>query len=338
MKAALLYSPYELRIEDMPTPDVKAGYVLVKVKNTAICGTDVGIYNGKAAVKYPIVQGHESTGIVEEIGGGVTSLKRGDRVVLNSVIFCRNCLTCFSGRVNLCPNGGLMGREINGSFAEYVLVPDFNCIKIPECISYEDGTSLISLATVFQSHEKINVLPGQTIAVIGQGTAGLFHSRLGVIRGATVYAIDNVEWKLELSEKFGAVPVNFSKVDSSEVILEATGGAGVDIAIDSVGVSQTLRQAMKTVRPGGTVLSFGILPSNVDNFDGYDMYFKELKLIGSRGMTPNDFHSAIKIVEKGRVDLKPFVTHRFKFEQTKEALELVDKAGGSTLRVVVSMD
>ena len=140
MKAAVLRGPYDLRVEEVPRPEVRPGHVLVNVKATAICGTDVGIYKGKVATpKLPVIQGHESTGDVVEVGPGVVDLAVGDRVVLNSVIFCRHCPWCYAGLVNLCPNGGLMGREVDGTFAEYVLVPDFNCIKIPASLSYEIG-------------------------------------------------------------------------------------------------------------------------------------------------------------------------------------------------------
>lgn len=339
MKAAVLHAPYRLTIDDVPRPAVPPGHVLVRVKATAICGTDLAIYKGKTELRLPVIQGHESTGVVAELGAGAQGLEVGDRVVLNSVVFCRHCPVCFSGHVNLCPNGGLMGREMDGTFAEYVAVPDFNVIKIPDGISFEDGTSLIALATVFQSHAKIAITPGQSVAVIGQGAAGLLQTRVSVLSGAyPVFAVARSPWKLEIAERFGAIPVVASGADPVRVVADATGGKGVDIAIECVGSGQTLRQAMDMVRPGGTVLCFGILPRDVPAFDGYAMYFKELSLVGSRGMTPNDFDSAIKVVESGRLDLGPFVTHRFSLEQTKEALDLVESAAGDTLRVVVVVE
>ena len=339
MKAAILRAPYKLRIEDVPRPAVPRGHVLVRVKATAVCGTDVGIYNGKVAARLPVIQGHESTGVVAEMGEGASDLKVGDRVVLNSVIFCRHCALCYSGKVNLCPNGGLMGREVDGTFADYVCVPDFNAIRIPNSISHEDGTGLIALATVFQAHEKLSITPGQSVAVIGQGAAGLLHTRVSVVSGAEpVFAIERDQWKLDIAEGFGATPIVAGEADSVAAVIAATGGVGADIVIESVGIGSTLRQAMQMVRPGGTVLCFGILPAHVDAFDGYAMYFKQLTLLGSRGMAPDNFASAIAIVESGRLDLGPFITHRFSLEQTKEALDLVDNESGTTLRVVVTVE
>jgi L-iditol 2-dehydrogenase len=339
MKAAVLHRPYDLIVEEVPRPKAHPGMVVVKIKATAVCGTDVGIYTGKiGAPRLPVIQGHESTGEIVEIGRDVTDFHIGDRVVLNSLIFCRHCAYCYEGKVNLCPNGGLMGREVDGTFAEYVVVPDYNCIKIPDTISYEDGTSLIALATIFRSHEKIRITPGDTVAVIGQGAAGLLQTRLSVISGAEpVFAITRSQWKLEIAQKYGATIINAGTVDPVSAVKEATGGLGVDLAIESVGSSATLRQAMDMVRLGGTVLFFGIGPAVMDNFNGYAMYYKEIKLIGSKGMVPKDFHAGIKVVSSGKMDLHDLITHRFDLDHVKDALDLVNQRPGDALRVVVNI-
>jgi len=338
MKAAVLRGPYALALEEIPRPQARSGHVVVRVRSTAVCGTDVGIYKGKISVpRLPVVQGHESTGEIAEVGPGVTDFKVGDRVVLNSVIFCRHCAYCYDGKVNLCPNGGLMGREVDGTFAEYVAVPDYNCIKIPDSISFEDGTGLISLATVFRSHEKIRITPGDTIAVIGQGAAGLLQTRLSVISGADpVFAVTRSPWKLAIAERFGARIINAGQTNPVSEVHEAS-GRGVDLVIECVGSSDTLRQAMEMVRPGGTVLLFGIAPADMDRFNGYAMYFKEITLIGSRGMVPKDFHIGIKAVESGKIDLHALITHRFDLDHVRDALDLVDKRPGDCLRVVVDV-
>jgi 2-desacetyl-2-hydroxyethyl bacteriochlorophyllide A dehydrogenase len=338
MRAAVLQEPYALALDEVEPPQPAAGQVRLRIRATAICGTDVGIYTGKTPVRYPRVLGHESTGVVDLLGEEVTGLAVGDRVVLNSIEFCRHCPLCFAGRVNLCPDGGLMGREVDGTFADYVVVPDFNAIRIPDSISFEDGTSLIALATVFRAHDKVSIGPEKTAAVIGQGAAGLLHTRISVLRGAErVFAVEPVGWKLELAERYGAIPVNPAKVDPVTTVREATEGQGADLVIECVGKASTLRAAMQMVRPGGTVLCFGILPDELNDFYGYAMYYKELTLVGSRGMTPNDFVPAIRVVEDGRLDLQPLITHRFPLERTKEALDLVHKEPGEALRVVVSV-
>lgn len=338
MRAAVLQKPYDLVIDEVGLPLPEGNQVRIRIKATAICGTDVGIYRGKTKVHVPRVLGHESTGVVDQLGEDVIGLEVGDRVVLNSAEFCRHCWFCFAGRTSLCPNGGLMGREVDGTFADYVVLPDFNAIKMPDCIPIEDGTSLIALATVFHAHDRVDIGPDKTVAVIGQGAAGLLHTRVSVLRGAQrVFAIDLVDWKRDLAARFGGVPLDPTQGDPVGAVLEATDGLGADLVIESVGNGSTLRQAMQMARPGGTVLCFGIMPDEVKDFFGYAMYYRELTLVGSRGMTPNDFRSAIRVVEDGSLDLTPLVTHRFPLERTKEALDLVDREPAKALRVVVTI-
>jgi L-iditol 2-dehydrogenase len=337
VKAAVLRAPGQLCVEEVPKPQARPGEVLVNVKASAICGTDVGVYKGNEPARLPIIQGHESTGEVVETGEGVTSLKPGDRVVLASIIFCRQCSYCQSGKTNLCPNGGLLGREVNGSFADYVAVPDYNAIKMPDSISYEDGTHLVALSTVYVAQEKITITPGQSVAVIGQGTTGLMHSRLAVLSGAMpVYAVDITGWKLKIAEQYGAIPVNATQTNPVEHIKEVTDGEGVDLAIEAAGSAVTLRQAMEVVKPGGTVLCFGILRPSIDDFNGYAIYFKELKLIGSRSVTHRGFQLGIRLLENGKLNGDPLITHRFPLDQVKSALDLVAQKPGEVLRAIVN--
>jgi 2-desacetyl-2-hydroxyethyl bacteriochlorophyllide A dehydrogenase len=337
MKAAVLRAPYQLCLEDVPKPAVKAGDVLIRVKASAVCGTDVSIYKGLEPCTFPVIQGHESTGEVVEVGKEATGLQAGDRVVLASIIFCRHCSYCYSGKGNLCAHGGLLGREVPGSFAEYVSVPDYNAIKMPESVSYETGTHLVALATVYVAQQKINITPGQTVAVIGQGTTGLMHTRISALSGAMpVYAIDLSQWKLDIAQQYGGVPVNASRVDPVEYIKDGTGGEGVDLVIEAVGAGATLRQAMEMVKPGGTVLCFGILPPRVDDFYGYAMYFKEIKLVGSRSVTHRGFELGVNLLQNGLFNGDPLITHRFTLDQVRDALELVSNKPGEVLRAVIS--
>jgi threonine dehydrogenase-like Zn-dependent dehydrogenase len=169
----------------------------------------------------------------------------------------------------------------------------------------------------------------------GGGLCKLGRDRLEGSRAEPVFALSRSQWKLDIAERFGARVINAGQLDPVKAVKEATDGAGVDVAIESVGSSATLRQAMEVVRPGGTVLFFGIAPASLDDFDGYAMYYKELKIVGSRGMAPVDFHMGIKVVQSGKIDLHSLITHRFDLDHVKDALDLVDKRPGDALRVVV---
>jgi len=337
LRAAVLRDQREVRIEEVTRPSPGPGEVLVRVKSTAICGTDLSIWAGKMRATLPLIPGHESAGEVVEAGPGVTGLGPGDRVVLNPILFCRRCHLCLTGRPNLCENGGLMGREGPGSFAEYVVAEDYRCHKLPDSIGYDDATTLIVLGSVFLGQERVRIAPGTSVAVIGQGVSGLLHTRLAKLSGGNpVVGLSRSQWKLDLALQYGAdLVVNSATEDAGEAVRKATGGRGAEVVIESVGSPATLRQAMEMVRVGGVVLAYGVGPASMDGFDAFTLYFKELTVLGSRAMTPSTIDAAIRAVDTGCVDLTPIVTHRFSLAELQSAFEYADKPGARTMRVVV---
>ncbi|HHV79609.1 MAG TPA: alcohol dehydrogenase catalytic domain-containing protein [Firmicutes bacterium] len=339
MRAAVLHAPRDLRIEEVPKPQVRAGEVLLRVRATAICGTDVGIYIGKEKTNYPRIQGHESTGEIVEIGEGVRDLSVGERVVINPAVFCRDCFFCHYGTTNLCNQGGLFGREFDGSFAEYVRVPAYSVHKLPEEISFIDGTSLNVLATVLRAHDRFAVKPGDLVAVVGQGVAGLLHTRVAKLRGASkVIGISRSQWKLDLARQFGADEVaGAGGSDAVKQVMEITGGRGVDVVIESVGKGDTLRESMEMVRPGGVVVAFGVGAKSIPDFPHYLMYYKELDLVGSRGMRPVDYENGIRLCANGQIDLKPLVTEVLPLEKLKDGMETMVSNPGKALRIVINI-
>jgi len=184
LKAAVLHAPDKLLIEDVPIPTIKEHEVLVQMKASAVCGTDVSIYKGKIIPNaYPVIQGHESAGVIAEVGKQVKRVKPGDHVIVNPAIFCGDCFCCLRGLQNLCVNGGLLGRDLPGTFAEYVAVPESSLTLMPQHISFDDASSLQALATVLRAWERMSVRPGDRVAVIGMGTTGLLHVRMAALSG-----------------------------------------------------------------------------------------------------------------------------------------------------------
>ncbi|MGE5594138.1 MAG: zinc-dependent alcohol dehydrogenase [Betaproteobacteria bacterium] len=337
MKAAVLRDVRDLSIKDIEAPEPGPGQVLVRVKATAICGTDLGIYTGKSRANLPLVPGHESSGTVVALGPGARGVSVGDRVVLNPLLFCLRCPYCLAGKPNLCLNGGLMGREAPGTFAEFVAVEDYRCHRLPETVGFNDATSLVVLSTVLAGHRQITIRPGTSVAVVGLGSAGILHTQLAKASGAyPVFGVSRSAWKLELARRRGA-DVTIGGGDVVREVLKHTDGLGVDVAIECAGKAETLRQAMEMTRPGGTVLAFGILPSHLGDFDGFDLYYKELTVVGTRAMLPEDFEGAIRATERGLIDLDSIVTHTYSLDELKAAFDKVETSPGDVLRVVVEI-
>ncbi len=338
IRAAVLREPRKLSIEEVKKPVIGEYDVLVRVRATALCGTDVDIYNGKGKARLPVIPGHESAGEVEEVGSKVTSVKPGERVVIDPTIACGQCFWCKKGLRNLCPNGGLMGREMNGTFAEYVSVPESNVYKLPDGISFEEATIVNTLATVLHSHRLVNVFPGDSIAVMGCGFTGLLHIQVAKLRGARpIIAITRSTWKLDLAGELGAdVKLRSGYEDVVSRVKEITEGRGVDLAIETAGSAATLKECVELIRPGGKILAFGISDEKAGDLSLFPFYYKQLSIIGSRAMLPEDWNPSIQLIATRRIDVKPLITHKVSFEELQKAFDMFEDRNIKSIRIVVT--
>ena len=252
MRAVVYQDPFKVTIEEVPDPTIEqATDVIVRVSSSAICGSDLHMYEGRTAAQSGIVFGHENLGIVVEVGDAVASIKKGDRVVMPFNVacgFCRNCLAGYTGfclTVNPGFAGGAYGYVAMGPYrggqAEYLRVPyaDFNCLQLPAGTEHE--TDFIMLADIFPTGyhgcELAEVSPGETVAVYGAGPVGLMAAYSALLRGASeVFVVDRVAERLAKAQEIGAIPINFEEGDPVEQIKEQTvGGDGTDKGIDAVG-------------------------------------------------------------------------------------------------------
>jgi glutathione-independent formaldehyde dehydrogenase len=279
MRAVVYHDPFEVKIENVPDPTIEEPTdVIVQVTSSAICGSDLHMYEGRTAAEPGIVFGHENLGIVAEVGNAVVSIKRGDRVVMPFNVacgFCRNCLAGYTGfclTVNPGFAGGAYGYVAMGPYrggqAEYLRVPyaDFNCLKLPDGTEHE--TDFIMLADIFPTGyhgcELADVSPGDTVAVYGAGPVGLMAAYSALLRGAAkVFIVDRIAERLAKAKEIGAVPINFEEGSPPEQIKEQTGAEGTDKGIDAVGYQAhahkgggeapaiVLNSLIDTVRPTG---------------------------------------------------------------------------------------
>ena len=310
MKAAVLLGPKKLQIQEVPKPIPQYGEILVKVKATAICGTDIAIFEGRPKVNYPRILGHESAGEIVELGKGVKNLKVGDKVVMNPTSYCGTCLDCMRGDTGICKNGGLFGREFDGTYAEYVTLSENRAYKLPGSISCVDATTFIVLTTTVYAQRKIDIFPNSSVVVIGEGPAGLMHTKLSKLRGANpVIGISRSQWKLDLAKSTYGADYVFNK-DMVQRVYELTKGRGVDYVIECVGKSATMNMATELVRPGGTILAFGINSKGIENFNSYSLYYKDLKIVGSRAMQLIDWPISIDLANTGKIDIGTIIPHK----------------------------
>ncbi len=338
MKAAVLHAPKRIHIEEVEKPKVGSSDILIMVKATAICGTDVDTYQGKYNVRYPLIMGHEASGEVKEFGDDVETFKLGDKVVVNPIYYCDKCYLCIKGKTNLCVNGGLLGRDIgNGSYAEYMAIPENLVFKFPPSVSFEEATLIELLATIYHAQKRVRISPSDGVAILGQGAAGLLHAKLARLSGAApVITTTTHSSKLDLSMRYGAdVCINSKSEDSIKRILDLTNGHGADVVIDAVGLPHTLKLALKAVRPGGTLLQFGIHTRPIRSLNFMSLYFKEVEIVGTRAAVAADFSSSIRLVANGMVDLEPLISHRFPLEKLEAGFQLLKKPPDGFIKGIV---
>jgi alcohol dehydrogenase len=339
MKALVYKGPGQKAWEDVPNPVItRATDVIVKMDATTICGTDLHILKGDVPeVEIGRILGHEGIGVITEVGASVTQLVVGDRVILSCVSSCGRCSNCRQGLYSHCLDdegvagiGWIFGYMIDGTQAEYVRVPfaENSVYKIPEGMTDAEGILLSDiLPTGFEigvQYGQVN--PGDVVAVIGSGPVGLSAVMTARLYGpAKIIAVDLDSARLKRASDFGATDtVNSGDSDWKEQVLALTDGAGVDVAIEAVGMPATFTMATEIVRPGGNVANIGVHGKSVD-LKLNELWIKNIDI--SMGLVnTNTLGMLLKLVEQHKLPAEKFVTHEFAFDQMIEAYDVFGNA------------
>ena len=337
-RVALLDGPRQLRLLTRPKPEPGPGQALVHCRATALCHTDLEIYTGRHPnLRFPIVMGHESTGIIEAVGPGVTDLAPGDRVILNPIIECSHCDMCQLGRENCCRNAGILGREFEGSLAEHLALDRRYIFKMPNTIPLDAGTIVETLATVRHGQERVRISPGSSVAVLGTGAAGILHTQLARLSGGDpVIGISRSPWKLQLALERGATHVvNAKEEDPTAAVLRITEGQGADVVIECSGSPALMTLSLKLARPGGTVLVYSIGTQPVPDLTTFPLYIKELTIVGTRGLQARDYPPAIRLVASGAMNVDGLINRTYQLEDVAEAFSYFEGNPHEVTRVLV---
>jgi 2-desacetyl-2-hydroxyethyl bacteriochlorophyllide A dehydrogenase len=309
--------------------------VLVRVTHSGICGTDLKIFTGAIPVSYPLIMGHEMSGEVVE-GYDGDRLKRGDRVVVDPVVYCGVCVNCRAGQTNLCPNGVLLGRDANGGFAEYVSAPRSHVFRLPETIDPRTAPAIQVLTTCVHAQRRTRIFPGQSVVVVGLGVTGQLHVQLAKARGAhPVIGITRSAWKRDLAEQLGADITLPAGEDTVRRVIEATHGRGADVVIESTGIVRSLADSITMARLGGTLLLFGITTVTEGALPFYQLYFKELTMVNARAAKGEDFPDSIDLVARGVVKLLPLVTQVMPVSDLGPAIDMLKTDVDGRMKIIL---
>ncbi len=311
MKAVqLIEIDKDLENRKVPKSEHQADEVLVKIKAAGICHSDVHYRDGVSSVGYlPISLGHEVAGVIEEIGANVSRFQIGDRVCVNYMITCGKCHFCVKGSEQFCEKGKMIGKDVNGGYAEYISVPSRGIYKLPDSVSFEHAAVMMcSTATSFHALKKTRFQPGETLAIFGFGGLGVSAFQLAKAFAARdIYAVDIDPVKLQSAKKMGAIPINAKENDPVEKIMELTNGVGVDVALELVGLPLTLDQGTRSLSRFGRLGLVGITrePFKVDS---YEAICKEKEIIGCSDHLLSELPMLLDFAEQGKLDLSHLVT------------------------------
>jgi 2-desacetyl-2-hydroxyethyl bacteriochlorophyllide A dehydrogenase len=307
MKAVRLVEVHHpLQLQEIPIPAIGENDVLVRVRAAGICHSDVHYRTGTAPIEpLPRTLGHEIAGVVERIGSRVTTVRVGDRVCVHYVLSCHECAFCTSGNEQFCPQGSMVGRFVDGGYAEYVAVPQYNVVHLPDDIPFEQGAILMcSSATALHALRKSRLKGGETVAIYGTGGLGVSAIQLAYAFGALdVYAVDISPDKLKLAETFGAFPVNASVSDPVTEIRRLTGGRGVDVALEVIGLPQTMKQAVQSLAVMGRAVVAGVSnqPLEVDTYR--ELICREGEVIGTSDHLLAELPLLLELARRGKLNL-----------------------------------
>ena len=350
MRATVFHGPNDIRVEEVPRPQAGVDEAVIRITLTTICGTDLHILRGEYAVKPGLVIGHEPVGVIEELGQGVTGYKIGERVLVGAITPCGQCRACLSAQWAQCGHGeGVeaiggwrFGNTINGAQAEYLLVPNAqaNLAKIPDELSDEQVVLLADIAsTGFSGAESANIRIGDSVVVFAQGPIGLCATAGAKLMGASfIIAVDGDPVRMKMAKRMGAdIVLDPKEINVAEEVKRLTGG-GADVAIEALGLQETFENALRSLRPGGTLSSLGVYSGKLQvPYDAFAAGIGDYKIVTT--LCPGGkerMRRLMSMVQAKRFDPTPLLTHKFSLDRIVDAYDLFGSRKDGVLKVAIT--
>ena len=337
MKASRFLGNKTFAVADLPTPHAGPGELVLRNQVCGVCGTDVHIYHGEpgsADVNPPVVLGHEYSGEVVEVGEGVTGFAVGDHVTVDPNIYCGHCVYCQNGKKQLCPSMEAIGVTRDGGFAQYSLIPASQAFKLEPTVPWEAAAMAEPLACCLHGIDLAGIQVGDKVCVVGGGAIGLLMVQLAKLSGASQIVLSEPnEKRRQVGLQMGAnAAIDPTRPDAQEAFAQVLGG-GANVVIECVGNVPAVKSAFQFAGKGATVLLFSV-PKVDATFDLplFDVYKKELTIKGSF-VNPDTHARAVALINSGKVDFDPIITHRFTLDQLPEAIAM--QMSDASIKVVV---
>jgi L-iditol 2-dehydrogenase len=340
LKALLYTAPYTLEYTDWPEPQVGDDDILVRVKACGICGSDVAGHTGKTGRRLPpLIMGHEAAGVVERAGKNVTGFAAGDRICFDSTVYCNQCPACRKGMYNRCVKRQVLGVSVpefkrHGAFAEFVAVPHWICARLPDGMSFVQACLLEPASIGTHAANRPPISNGDTVAVLGAGTIGLFILQAARLRGAQAIACDINDFRLGLAKQVGGdTCINSAKVNLRDEIQKRTGGRGADVTFEAVGFAETFRQAISITKTGGAIVAVGNLQKETE-FNLQELVSRELTFIGSYA-SAGEFRTCIDLIATGKINVGPLISEVLPLQEGPAAFKRLLEGKENLLKIVL---
>lgn len=337
MKASRFLGNKTFAVTDLPTPHAGPGELVLRNQVCGVCGTDVHIYHGEpgsADVNPPVVLGHEYSGEVVEVGEGVTGFAVGDHVTVDPNIYCGHCAYCQNGKKQLCPSMEAIGVTRDGGFAQYSRIPASQAFKLEPTVPWEAAAMAEPLACCLHGIDLAGIQVGDKVCVVGGGAIGLLMVQLAKLSGASQIVLSEPnEKRRQVGLQLGAnAALDPTRPDAQEAFAQVLDG-GANVVIECVGNVPAVKSAFQFAGKGATVLLFSV-PKVDATFDLplFDVYKKELTIKGSF-VNPDTYARAVALINSGKVDFDPIITHRFPLDQLPEAIAM--QMSDASIKVVV---
>jgi len=340
MLQAVMTEPGKIEFRDVDRPAPQDNEVLIEIKRIGVCGSDIHVFHGlHPYTSYPVVQGHEVSGIIAEVGGQVRDFSVGDKVTIMPQVTCGDCYPCRHGMYHICESLKVMGFQTGGAAQEYFAVNAKNVLTLPDDMSLDEAAMVEPISVAAHALSRGGDLSGKKVLVLGAGTIGNLVGQVAQVSGASAVMITDVnDYKLEKARACGLdFVVNPLKEDLNQAISRDFGPDRADLILECVGVQDTITQAIESARKGTTIVVVGVFGKKplVDLGLVQD---RELKLVGTLMYQKRDYERAIELVASGGLHLEPMTTHHFPFREYLRAYETIEGAKGNIMKVMISLD
>jgi L-iditol 2-dehydrogenase len=340
MKQAIMVEPGKIEFHQAEKPQIKDDEILMQTKRIGVCGSDIHVFHGMHPyTSYPVVQGHEVSGVVVAVGKAVKGIAVGDKITFTPQVVCGECYPCRNGMYHICETLKVMGFQTGGAAQEFFVLPEWNVFKLPDDMSLDHAAMIEPVSVGVHAVRRGGDVKGKKVLVLGAGTIGNLVAQVAKASGAEAVMITDIsDYKLEKAKACSIDhAINTAKENLNEAILREFGPDRADLILECVGVQATATLAVECARKGTTIVVVGVF-GHKPAIDLGLVQDRELNLVGTLMYQKSDYESAIELITSGKMHLDELLTHRFRFDEYLEAYHTIEQSNGEYMKVMIDLD